>query len=142
MSLPLLSRFVYGVAGVSDWIMTLPPGAWVRSSGSVGGRRIAGGGVPAAYVVRRDEVLLLPLRFWESEWGDVHALLRWGQAGESFLWYPDAAVPGEYYSVWLQSPAAGENVDPSRSTEYPFVLNLTIGLRSVSAAPWLLEFYG
>jgi hypothetical protein len=142
MSIPLRSRFVYGVAGASDWSMTLPPGAWGRRSGSVGGSRKSAAGVPAAYTVRRDEVLILPLRFYESEWTSVYAMLRWGQSGESMTWYPDADVTTESYEVWLETPAAGEDVTPTRSTEYPLMLELSIGLRAVDATPWSIEFYG
>jgi len=142
MSLPLRSRFVYGVAGASDWTFALPPGAWERRTPTVGGRRVSASGVPAAYVVRREHILVLPLRFYETEWADVHALLAWGQTSESFTWYPDADMPGESYEVWLETPAAGDEITPTRLSSYPLVLELSIGLRTVDGLPWTLDFYG
>lgn len=140
--LGLRPRFVYGTTGNEvDVSLQLPCRPWGRRSPTVGGSRVAAAGVPGAYVVRRDHVLLLPLRFYESEWPDVDALVTWGQLGESLLWYPDANVVGVSSEVWLHSPAAGDDYSPSRMSSYQPVLELTLELRSVAATVWSIGYY-
>lgn len=141
--LPLRSRFVYGATGdETDLELALSVRPWDRRTPTVGGARISAAGVPGAYIVRRDHTLLVPLRFLETEWIAVHAMIAWGQAGESFTWYPDANEPGTSFLVWLDSPVAGEPIAPSRSTDFPKMLELTITLRSVADLPWGLDYHG
>ena len=142
--LPLRSRFVYGATGEEvDLEMMLPVRPWDRSTPTVGGSRISAAGIPGAYIVRRDHRLVLPLRFLETAWAGIHALIAWGQAGESFTWYPDALEAGTSFLVWLDSPAPGEDIAPSRSSDYPKMLELTITIRNaVADQPWELDFYG
>lgn len=136
------SRFVYGATGSeTDWTMGIPIRAWGRSTPTVGGSRTAAGGTPASYIVRRDHLLSLPLRFRESEWEDLHGVLAWGQASESFEWYPDALDPATSFTVYLISPAAGEEIEPQRSAEYPKLLELTVELRRVDNEIWTLDFH-
>ncbi len=134
--LELRSRFLYDV---TDWSTKLPVRAWGRVTPTVGGHRISAAGTPASYIVRRDHILLVPLRFFETEWIDVHALIAWGQSGELLTWYPDALDVATFFSVYLHSPAAGEDIKPSRDGQYPGMLEITIGLRSTT--PWTLDFY-
>lgn len=137
--LPLRSRFVYDD---NDWETSLPVMPWDRVTSTVGGHRKSASGVPAAYVVRRDHVLRLTLRFRESEWEEIHRMIRWGQGGETITWYPDALVPGESFNVYLESPLAGEDISPSRSSSYPRVLELAIGLRRADGSAWGIDYFG
>lgn len=140
--LDLRSRFVYGVAPAEvDWAASLPVRAWDRRTSTIGGQRVSAAGTPASYIVRRDQVLLLPLRFYETEWADVSALIEWGQSGETILWYPDANEAGTSFIVYLDNPAAGEDIVPTRAADYPRVLELTLALRSTSSDPWTLDYY-
>lgn len=141
-SYPRRSRFVYGASGSeTDVTFALPPRGWGRRTPTVGGSRTSAAGVPASYVVRRDEVVVLPLRFRESEWESVRDLLVWGQAAESFDWYPDALDVGESFEVYLESPKAGQEIAPTRLPDYPKVLELTVELRLVTPAAFTPEFY-
>jgi hypothetical protein len=141
MILAWRSRFVYGTGGdIVDWTTLLPTRAWRRSTISIGGSRTAAGGVPASHVVRRDYLLWLPLRLYESEVEDLASLITWGQSSESFLWYPDTEVATSY-EVYLEHPVAGESLDEARMQEYPLVLEIEIALRRVVPAPWDIEFY-
>jgi len=138
--LELRSRFVYST---TDWSSRLPVRAWERVTPTIGGHRISAAGTPASYIVRRDHILLVPLRFFETEWADVQALIAWGQSGELLTWYPDALDAGTSFSVYMHSPAAGEDITPSRDGTYPGLLDITIGLRSLADTPWTLDyFYG
>jgi hypothetical protein len=132
------SRFVY-TGG--DLTLRLPCRPWDRRTATVGGSRTSGGGIPAAYVVRRDYMVVLPLRFMEDEWPGVEALLAWGQGAELITWYPDAADTGTSYEVWLEAPVAGVAVAPTRN-EFPGMLELTIELRAAVDVPWELDYYG
>lgn len=139
---PWRPRFVFGVGGdVTDWALVLPVRPWDRNTPTAGGSRTAAGGVPAAYVVRRDHNLRLRLRLLESEMGDLDDFLAWGQAAETFLWYPSANDDSASHLVWLESPKAGEDVQPIRSAEYPRTFELDIVLRPNTPAPWILEYF-
>lgn len=143
MSYHFRSRFVYGLTP-TDWTTTLPTRAWGRRTGTVAaGSRTAAGGVPAAYVVRRDHVLSLTVRIYEAEWPDLHGVIEWGQFAEQFTWYPDAGglVHALGYAVWLEHPQAPNDVTPNRSDEYPLVLEQEIHLRRADGLPWDLDFY-
>ena len=137
--LGLRSRFVYGE---TDWETSLPVRAWDRSTPTVGGSRTSAAGVPASYIVRRDHVLRVTLRFYETEWENVHAMIAWGQLAETLLWYPDANVAGTSFEVYLDSPLAGEDIAPSRSSDYPRTMEVTVSLRTVDGSPWGLNYYG
>ncbi len=126
-------RFEYSAGGVFE--PRLPPAPWTPADSTIGGSRTSATGVPAAYVVRRDALVELVLRLDEDEWTDFVNLLIWGQQGESFLWYPDAAQPLEFFEVYLEAPAAGERVQPER-TEFLRVYDVTITLRGVDLPPW------
>lgn len=133
-----LSRFTFGV---SVFETTLPPRAWNPSDRSVGGSRIAASGTPAAYLVRRDAMLEVTLRFYESEWAAVANLVAWGQSAQAITWAPEASDPGTTVDVWLDTPAPGESFNPTRSSDYPRVLELSLMLRGKDgAAPWTPYF--
>jgi hypothetical protein len=131
------SRFVYGT---STWVTDLPARFWSPTDNTVGGTRVSAAGVPATYVVRRDGLLELPLRLHESEWPDLLALVAYGQSGLPISWAPDADNPGAAVDVYLESPAPGEKWTPTRSAEFPRVLEQTLTLRGLTTAPWAAFF--
>lgn len=134
---PNTPRFVYGS---SQFIPTYPARAWNPSDEPIGGARISAAGVPASYIVRRDALLELTLRFTEAEWPTVRALVAFGQSGQEIAWYPDAAEVTSF-SVYLHAPAAGERWGPTRSADFPRVFELTLTLRGVDdAVPWVAFF--
>lgn len=138
MALSWRSRFVYGDTG--DFTLSLPVRAWIPADDTVGGVRIAAGGVPATYIVRRDVLIELVLRFYESEWPDVLALVTFGQSGEDWVWYPDADAVANY-NVYLHAPAPGTRWTPTRDSNFARVFELTLTLRGVDGAlPWTEYF--
>ena len=139
---PWRSRFTYGTGGdIVNWETTLPTRPWTPVVPTVGGSRTAAGGLPAAYVVRRDYNLRLPLRVYETELPEVHGLIRWGQWAESFLWLPDADRWGTSFEVYLESPLAGESWEPVRDPTFGRVFEVDLVLRNVGTFPWYLDFF-
>jgi len=142
MPIPMLTRFVYGLTG--DWTPALPPRAWTPIDETVGGRRIASAGIPATYVVRRDVLVELTLRFEEAEWDAALALVAFGQSGQSFFWYPDSTLTDPDYEraeVYLQVPAPGERFAPTRDGQYPRMFEVTIVLRGVAGILPFTPYY-
>lgn len=141
MALPWMSRFVYGVGdGLTTWDLTLPIRPWRRTTATIGGSRTAAGGVPASHVVRRDYLLWLTLRLYETERTSLDALIEWGQSSESLLWYPDQEE-ATVYEVYLEHPVAGEDLEEERSDEFPRVIEATICLRRVDTYAWSLDYF-
>jgi len=141
MPLPWLSRFFYGVPGdTTDWTTELPVRPWRRTTRTIGGSRIAAGGVPASHVVRRDYLLAVTLRLYEHERPDLDALVAWGQLSESFFWWPDADEV-TYYNVYLDHPVAGEDLEEQRDPEFPSVIEATIVVRRVDGYAWDLDYF-
>jgi hypothetical protein len=107
---------------------------------AVGGVRVSAAGIPASYIVRRETLVDVPVRFTEAEWPDVLALVTFGQSSQVLTWYPDA-LEAENFQVYLQKPAAGEGWSPNRLGDYPRAFEVTLQLRGASgAAPWQAFF--
>jgi hypothetical protein len=138
MPLPRRPRFVWATG---DLTMTWPCRAWIPEDSTVGSRDVSASGIPAAYIVRRDDLLNLTQRVTEDEWSDFRAFIAAVQDGQAFQWYPDAEE-AEFFDVYLESPAAGDKWRPSRDGEYPRMFEATIQLRGVDEAPWLPYFDG
>jgi len=132
------SRFEYDT--VSSFETEHPARPWLPADETVGGSRTAASGVPASYVVRRDATVSLTLRIEEAEWIDFLLLIAFGQSAQAFLWFPDTDE-AESFSVYLEAPAAGAQLTPTRDGAYPAVFEVTITLRSADGtAPWT-EFF-
>lgn len=137
MALARRSRFVYATA--SAFAATLPARPWTPVDNTVGGSRTAASGVPASYIVRRDGLLELTLRIEEAEWAAFLALIVFGQSAAAFVWFPDAEEATSF-TVYLDSPAAGEKWKPTRDT-YARVFEVTITLRSTDGTPLWLPYF-
>lgn len=131
-------RFEYAAAELE---LLLPVGLWRHLVPSVGGDIESDAGYPASYVVRRTNQLSIPLRFYESEWPAVRALLEYGQSGAALAWFPDR-LELESFQVYLDGPTVGEPIEPLPDGAYPRALSLNILLRLTDDAPWVLEYFG
>jgi len=132
------SRFIYGDEG--DFTTTLPVRAWVPGDRTIGGILFSTGGVPGAFIVRRDPLLNLVLRVEESEWLDVLALVAFGQTGQSLLWFPDVDE-APFFTVFLDLPAAGSQWGPERDGQYLRNFDVPLRLRSHPADARVWEEY-
>lgn len=143
MALIRRPRFVYGASG--DLTLTWPALAWTPGLASVGSRNVAASGVPAAFIVREDNLIDLTLRLEEWEWPLLLDVVRFGLTSQSFRWYPDATnVDDEYddsFEVYLEVPAPGERFAPARDGRFARHFHASITLRGVGVVvPWLEYF--
>lgn len=126
------ARFEFGASAFEASIASPP---WTPGDDTLGGVRVAASGLPASYIVRRDALLDVMLRFRESEWPAVLSLVTYGQTGQVITFFPDAEELTTF-DVYLQTPAAGERWAPSREATYPRVLTLALTLRGAASVPW------
>lgn len=127
-------RVIYDAgAGPVTLDFSLPQRPWVFMPSAIGGRRIAGSGVQAAYKVRHDELVEKRIRFTEDEWPDVRTWLLWAQGGDPFEWWDDQVDEYTADEFYLHEPAMGTAIVPQRSAEYPLVFELSITLRMVDS---------
>ena len=129
-------KFIYGLTGSETTLeLTLSQGLWTPADMTIGGSRTSAAGVPCAYIVRRDALLDVTLRFWEAEWPDLYNLIQWGQSSESFLFYPDQDE-GTAWQVYLEAPLAGVRFAPTRD-QFSRVHLITLTLRGAGiTVPW------
>lgn len=127
-------RFVYGAAGVT--LLSLPVRPWDFLENIVGGEAESGGNALAAFVIRRDQQLSVPLRFYENEWPAVRTLIEYGQTGQPLQWYPAADETDIVFDVYLDGPEVGSQYDSRPDPEYPRAVSLTLVLRRVDGLGW------
>lgn len=132
--------FTYDDGAPVDLALMLPVGLWRHRLKATGGEAESDAAFPASYVVRRDYQLAIPLRFYESEWPAVRALLEFGQSGGVLTWFPDLESE-DSFDVYLDSPAVGEEINPDPDAAYPRALVLTIVLRRVDGVEWDLGYF-
>lgn len=132
-------RFVpkiqYNNGGVDDieLFFSLPQKLWIAGSRPHGGGNISDAGIPEAFVIRRDQLVEVELRFTESEWPDVADWLEYVQSnGASFRFWFDVNDPLTEYTVYLDSPEADDELMPSRD-EFTSVLQMKMTFRSTTA---------
>lgn len=126
-------RFVFDT---EDFTLELPVGPWDFEENTIGGSAESGAKVIAAFTVRRDLALIIPLRFYESEWPLVRALIEFGVTGQPIVWYPDAEEPTNY-EIYLDNPSAGDDFEGTPDGIYPRALSLGIAVtRRGDAGDW------
>lgn len=105
----------------------------------VGGSETAASGVPAAYSVRRDYLLSVPLRFTEDEWPEVEALIDLMQEHRATtVFYADQDQSEPTKSCYLESPAMGTEWGPTLG-QFFGTYDLTIVLRALT--PWDVRYF-
>lgn len=141
MELPRQPRWVYTDAGGAvDYSMEVPQREWNYGSLALGGSDVSGAGVPAAFVVRKDYLLHLTLRFFAAEWTSVERLVAHLQEGGSSQFRPDKDVPAVNHTVYGVSPILGEEIAPTRGAE-PSTLDLPISIRRTTSSIFTDNYY-
>lgn len=139
MAIGFIPRVVYGT-GPTTFDFTLPQKLWTPWSRAKGGSNVSDSGIPEAFIVRRDQLVDLELRFYESEWGNVLAFLSDVQNGNQFNFYFDKTnLAGTLYVVYLESPELGKGeIKPTREG-FPRVFNIPVTLRSINGTPFNIQ---
>lgn len=133
--------FAYNDGAAVDVAFLLPIGQWLHRMPVVGGDIESDAAFPAAFVVRRDYQLAIPIRIYEEEWAAFRALVEYGQTGGVITWFPDLDSE-DSIDVYLDSPKLGEELSPEPDGNYPRALNQTIVIRRVDGLPWDMEYFG
>lgn len=123
-------------------VLTLPMAEWRKSEKRYGGTHIASSRVRAAYTIRRDSLLVTPLRYTEAERAAVAAMIAALQdTGGAATVFPDKDVATSY-AAYLEAPLDGweDTPDPDSSARGFFRTDVTWS-RTTGAA-WPMEFHG
>lgn len=112
--MPLRPRWVYDDGTAVDFVMSLPQRPFTPFSRGLGGSDSSGAGVPAAFEIRRDQLLAMTLRFPEWEWPDVERLLRHLQRAGIGTLYLDVDGAASH-TIYGESPSLEEEIRPRRS---------------------------
>ena len=121
------ARWVYNDGGAVDYTMALPQRTWDFGKRQVGGSDVSAAGVPAAFVIRQENLLFITIRFPVSEWDNVERFVRHGQGGGTLTFYPDAS--GTNHTVYIDEPAMNETIRPRRDAQDQRTFELDITLR-------------
>lgn len=134
--IPNQPRFVFGS---TDLTLSLPPRPWEPGLRGVGaGRMVSAAGVPSSWVTRWEHPLAMVLRFEESEWPSVRAMLMHGMQDGTITVYPDSEnIIG--YVCYLVSPEAGDDVKPNRGEAGE--LELRVEFRRTTSAAIDREYF-
>lgn len=130
------SRFTFGPAGELEvWEPLLPVGLWQHSVPTIGTTRKTATSVPGVTFGQRQQLLVLPVRYYETEWGPMRRLIEWGQTKAPFLWLPDIATPllVPEVEVILSAPRVADAITPEPDGEYLRVSVLRLTLRQLGA---------
>lgn len=113
-------------------LMSQSSGIWIPDSLSQGGGSESAAGVPETYIIRRDGLLMVPLRFLETEWLMVAQWIQWcldsGSQG-FFSFYPDQAK-AQNYQCWLLKPKVGERWGVKRAQGYVKCFEVDLEMRT------------
>jgi hypothetical protein len=132
-------KISYG-SGPTVLTLTYPVKIWTPRVQSVGGRAVSDAGVPESYVIRRDQLLDLSLRFTETEWVAIDTWLAFAQGAQAFDFWLDNTDNTTKYTVYLDKPEPGNGeIAPTRETfigcfYIPITLRTTAGGRFTTTA--------
>jgi hypothetical protein len=116
----------------------LPLREWSYGLDQEGGHAVSAAGLPASFVVRTQEMLVLTLRVLETEWAACRDFLRAGMAGTEITMTVGEQDPVDVFFV---EPIAGEEYVVDRDSEFPRVLNVTVTVRESGGGDLDLIFY-
>lgn len=131
MAFPFSPKFTYG-PGPTTLLMTQSSTIWVPSRLVQGGNTESAAGVPETFVIRKDGLLSVGLRFLESEWASVAAFIDFCLESGSqgwFTFFPDQSK-GLSYQSWLLKPKVGDRWDLKRVENYVKAYQLDLELRT------------
>lgn len=143
----MLAKFNLPTGGAgTDYVTTIAQREFDRRGETVGGFReaAAGGTNRAGRVIRRDYLLDIVLRIYESEITAIETMIAWMQDNFAtpFTHWPDyVTTPALSFSALLVSPAPGDPLEFPKS-EFPGMRDVRLTLRRADGLSWDLEYYG
>lgn len=133
MALPFAPKLVYN-AGGTVLIFSQSSTLWTSDRQAIGGGSVSSAGVPEIYVIRKDSLIKLSLRFLESELASVITWVDWtfdnGSLG--FFYYYPSQTNSTNYKSWLVTPKITEPYGFRRVTGTLNVLELDVEFRSAT----------
>src|SRR5689334_1590098 len=128
MPFPKAPKIVYN-AGVTTLTLTQSATGWNTDKELIGGQSVSGAGIPETYIVRKQPIQKVTLKFTEAELAAVVAWLDFvieaGSLG-SFDFYPDQTVVGTFYTCYLLKPTANGRYEVKRDATNMKYLQLDI----------------
>jgi hypothetical protein len=128
--------FIFGPDDeLETWEAQLPIALWAHNVPTIGTRRKTATGVPGASLSNRQQLLTVPVRFFEEELPSLRRLLEWGQTKAPFIWIPESDPYAQDQivetTVILDSPRVGDAVAPLRDSQYPRAMVLPLTFRQL-----------
>jgi hypothetical protein len=135
-----IPQITYLAPASTTLTLTLPQQLWDPQVGHVGGRDESAAGVPEVFVIRRDQQMVVQLRFYEAEWPAVRVFLEWAVgSAQSFTYRFDKDDPTTQYTCYLDAPTIGDRIRPTRD-QFPGLLHLELTLRTTNSTPFNVQF--
>lgn len=134
--------YVDATGAPQSLVLSLPMAEWRKPEKRYGGTHVASSRVRAAYTIRRDFLLITPLRYTEAERESVAAMIRALQdTGGAATLYPDQDDLATFVA-YLEAPLDGwdDTPDPDATARGYFRTEVTWS-RTTSDA-WTMEFHG
>jgi hypothetical protein len=133
--------YLDATGGAQSLVLTLPMAEWRKSEKRYGGTHIASSRVRAAYTIRRDSLLVTPLRYSEAQRAAVAAMVAALQdTGGAATIFPDKDVATSY-AAYLEAPLDDWNDTPDPEGPRGFFRTEVTWSRTTGAA-WPMEFHG
>lgn len=130
----LMPRIVYGT-GPTTFDFTLPMKPWDIKAPTIGGFGKSSTGVPESLLIRREQLLMTTLRFYEAQLPNVQTWVEYVQDNAaSFTFRLNKTDALTDYVVYLEKPHMTEDVDYKRSNEYLGAWELEITIRTIAGA--------
>lgn len=131
MILQWLPRFTFGPADdLEVFEPALPVALWQHSVPTVGITRKTATGLPGVTFRQRQQLIVVPVRYYETEWPAMRRLIEWGQTKAPFLWLPDRDGSSEL-TVILSAPRVADAITPEPDGEYLRVSVLRLTFRQL-----------
>ena len=128
-----------GVAGAAvTWNASVSmPERWMYRSKGVGGTARFGPFSQESFQRYRDELVDVVIVFTEAEWTLLRPHLIWAQiSAQPFMFRFDKNDAATEYSVYLESPAMGDEIKPDKVEGTVFAFQLALTLRSADGTPF------
>lgn len=135
-SLDWRPRFVYGT-GPATWTATIPMRIWRRRYMTTGGADRAATWLGASYKISDAYMLVIRIRYLESEENALFAAIDYMRAWPNTgTFYPNVKDLGTSFTVDVQSPMMGQDIEGQEDPDYPEAREIEVVLRNTAGTAW------